>query len=115
MARSQTAGDNSSTDSSSNAELRKRRPGDNRLENLDYPRAADNIDSTTTDESDSDGSDGDSEGGRGKTEKTGRESSTMHSISKWTGVQRTQMRHLLVSPLSICKKSIRRERELTLF
>ncbi|GAA5986083.1 hypothetical protein JCM5350_004425 [Sporobolomyces pararoseus] len=95
MARSQTAGDSSSTDSPSNAELRKRRNGDNRLENLDYPRAAANIDSTTTDESDSDGLNSDSEGGRRETEKTGRESSTMHSISKWTGVQRTQMRHLL--------------------
>ncbi|GAA6025509.1 hypothetical protein JCM11491_004140 [Sporobolomyces phaffii] len=41
-------------------------------------------------EDSSDDSDRDNGGGGG-----GRESRTMHSLSKWTGVQRTQMKHLL--------------------
>ncbi|GAA5958253.1 hypothetical protein JCM3765_004769 [Sporobolomyces pararoseus] len=94
MTRSVSTGDSSSTETSSNGDLRKRRMGGNRLENLDYPRAAPDVDSTTTEDNDSDGSTSGTEGGGKKTEKT-KESSTMNSISKWTGVQRTQMRHLL--------------------
>jgi hypothetical protein len=113
MARSKTAGDTSSTDTASTDTARRRQTTNSRLENLDYPRAADDIDSSSEGSDSDESADSVEEAGREESRSAGqqpkKEARTMHSWPKWTGVQGTQMKHLLVSPL-LRKLSVNSER-----
>lgn len=90
--RGRTSGGNSSSTDTSDRQLRHRsQPHD---KNLDYPPAAD-VESLSDSSSDSDESDSAS-----PVEERKRETQTMNSwpkLSKYTGLQRTQVKHLLVS------------------